>query len=60
MKIKKRNPNEKISHVNYTKNKGDVNMKKKLVLKEEVLNELFVIVGIGVGLIFCYFLCLVF
>ena len=35
-------------------------MKKKLVLKEEVLNELFVIVGIGFGLLVSYALCLFF
>lgn len=35
-------------------------MKKRLVLKEEVLNELLAIVGIIFGLIVSYVLCLVF
>ena len=35
-------------------------MKKKLVLKEEVLNELLAIAGIALGLIVSYILCLIF
>lgn len=35
-------------------------MKKRLVLKEEVLNELLAIAGIMLGLIVSYILCLIF
>lgn len=35
-------------------------MKKKLVLKEEVKEELLILGFMVLGFIFCYFLCLVF